>query len=120
MPPVLKKSLRVFLIIYGCLLPVIVIVVSFLRHSAEFEDIARLPFVLVALAAAGVVLLYLLLFFAAFLCLWALFDLMRSEFKQKHNKVFWFILLLLLPLVGSLFYIFISPEQKINPENPEV
>jgi hypothetical protein len=108
-----RKTVRVFIIIYLILLPLSAVAAYFMRESKLEHDGDALPLILFVLAFAGIVLLYQLFFFAVFLCFWSLFDLMRSEFKQTHNKILWFVLIILLPVIGTVFYLVISPEQKI-------
>jgi hypothetical protein len=113
-----RKTLRVFLIVYLCLLPVCVVVAYFLRAHKLAEDGHALSLPLFALMCAGIVLLYMvfltILGLGISLFLWCLFDLMRSEFTHNHNKILWFVLLILLPMLGMIFYLIISPNQKIN------
>jgi hypothetical protein len=47
-----------------------------------------------------------------------LIDILRNEFTG-HNKIIWFILVLFLPLVGSILYFFTGTDQKIRPEDEE-
>jgi hypothetical protein len=118
----IRKALRIFLIIYLILLPVSAVVAYFMRENKLAHDGHEhtMPLILFILAFAGILLLYMLLFFVIFLHLWSLFDLMKSEFKLLHNKILWFVLILLLPLVGMIFYLIISPEQKILPADKKV
>jgi cytochrome bd-type quinol oxidase subunit 2 len=57
--------------------------------------------------------LFILLFYAV-VVLWfvSLFDLLKSEFLENHNKWIWLICLLLLPFISPLFYLFIAEKQK--------
>jgi hypothetical protein len=112
-----RKTFRIFFIIYLVLLPLSVVAAYFLRNYKVSMDGEALSFPLFSLLIAGAAFLYELLFFAIFLFFWSLFDLMRSEFRQTHNKILWFVLIILLPLIGTIFYLLISPEQKINKEN---
>jgi ABC-type Mn2+/Zn2+ transport system permease subunit len=89
----------------------------FLRENKLSHDGHAMSHVLFALACAGIVLLYMVFFtvvgFIVFLFIWSLFDLMRSEFTHNHNKILWFIMLLFFPVLGMIFYLIISPAQKI-------
>jgi hypothetical protein len=68
-----------------------------------------------ASAFASVGLLIFLVVGVPFLIgLICLIDILRNEFTG-HNKIIWFILVLLLPLVGSILYLFIGIDQKIRP-----
>lgn len=119
-----RKTLRIFIIVYLILLPVSVVVAYFLRENKLAHDDYAPSLLVFALLCAGATLLYMIFLtvigFAIFLFGWCLFDLMRSEFKMNHNKILWFVLLILLPLFGMIFYLIISPEQKIPPVDKKV
>lgn len=116
-----RKTLRIFIIVYLIALPICVVVGYFLRENKMLHDGHAMPFALFALACAGVVLYFMTLVvvlgFAVFLFWWSLFDLMKNEFAHTHNKILWFVMIILFPVVGMIFYIIISPKQKIQVEN---
>jgi hypothetical protein len=62
-------------------------------------------FVLFGFLAAGV-------FFA--LWLWALIDCLGGDFKG-NDKIAWLLVVIFVPLVGSILYFFIGRGQKIPP-----
>jgi len=45
---------------------------------------------------------------------WALVDILRSEFVGL-NKLIWLALVIFLPLIGVILYYFIGREQKLPP-----
>jgi len=44
----------------------------------------------------------------------ALVDIIRNEFNQSRNKLVWIIVVILLPVIGSVLYYFIGRKQKIE------
>jgi hypothetical protein len=50
--------------------------------------------------------------------IWTLIDLLRSEFTG-NNKIIWLLTIILLPPLGSILYVFIGREQKIQPDKKE-
>lgn len=46
------------------------------------------------------------------LMLYSLIDLLRSEFKEPGTKLLWLLIILALPLLGSLLYIMIGRNNK--------
>lgn len=61
----------------------------------------------------------LLLSFALFIfVIWTLIDLLRNEFTG-NNKIIWLLTIILLPPLGSVLYVFIGREQKIQPDKKE-
>ena len=52
------------------------------------------------------------------LLIWALVDILKSEFTGS-NKIIWVIVVLLLPLLGSILYFAIGTKQKIVKRGSE-
>ncbi len=42
-----------------------------------------------------------------------LYDVLKSEFKEKQNKWIWFISMIVLPLITPIYYMLISEKQKL-------
>lgn len=112
MPAILKKSVRSFFILFAIFLAPAAITARFLQQNKISADGHAPSFILFLLLCMGATLLFTIALWFAFLFFWSLFDLMRSEFTNNTNKVLWFLALLFLPVIGTAFYIFISPEQK--------
>ena len=55
------------------------------------------------------------IFFFA-LPIWAIVDIIRSDFKQRDNRLLWIILIVLVPIVGSIIYYFMRDGQKVARE----
>lgn len=43
-----------------------------------------------------------------------LIDIIRNEFDPSQNKLIWVIVVILLPVVGSIIYYFIGRKQKVE------
>ena len=52
-----------------------------------------------------------LLSFALFV--WALVDLLKSKF-EGNGKIIWLIVIILLPVVGSIIYLVVGRKQKVT------
>ena len=51
--------------------------------------------------------------FASFIFwVWALFDLLKSDFKDSTNKLIWLLVVFFLYAFGALLYLFIGRNQK--------
>ncbi len=61
------------------------------------------------------ILMILIILFALLLPLIALIDILRNEFTGS-NKILWVLLVILLPLMGTLLYFAIGSQQKIKSE----
>ena len=44
----------------------------------------------------------------------ALIDILRNEFDPHQNKVIWIIVVILLPVLGSILYWIIGRGQRVN------
>ncbi|MBL0745460.1 PLDc N-terminal domain-containing protein [Chryseolinea lacunae] len=62
----------------------------------------------------GVIILVLLVPFA--LWLWALIEIIRSDFKESSQKIIWLLVLIFLPFLGWLLYVIIGRGQRVKPE----
>lgn len=45
--------------------------------------------------------------------LWALLDIVRSDFKDSATKIIWFILVFFLYFLGVAIYYFFGRDQKV-------
>jgi hypothetical protein len=43
----------------------------------------------------------------------ALFDILRNQFKNQSDKLIWVLVVLLLPVLGSILYYVIGRTQKL-------
>lgn len=57
-------------------------------------------------------ILILLIFFILFLV--AIIDVLKNKFGSDINKLTWVLVILFIPLIGSILYIFIGRKQKIE------
>ncbi|WP_213188586.1 PLDc N-terminal domain-containing protein [Cloacibacterium caeni] len=48
------------------------------------------------------------------LWIFALIDILKSNFKDSTNKIIWVLIVLLLPVLGSILYFIFGGQQKIN------
>ncbi len=46
------------------------------------------------------------------LWIWALVDILRSNFRDPNGKLIWCLVVILLPLLGALLYLAIGKDQK--------
>ncbi len=57
-----------------------------------------------------------ILFFVIFLLLLPLFaiiNLIQSQFKNSNDKIVWLIIILIIPILGSILYFLLSGKQKV-------
>jgi hypothetical protein len=58
--------------------------------------------------------LFLLVPLALFI--WALVDILKSEFKDSNNRIIWLLVVLLLPMIGAVIYLTVGRKQKAGVE----
>jgi len=59
---------------------------------------------------------WILIIFGIFLLafqIWAIVDIIKSDFKQPDNKLLWIILIVIMPLIGSVIYYYMRDGQKL-------
>lgn len=56
----------------------------------------------------------ILFFIPVLLWLWAMIDLLKSDFSNSINKIVWAIVIIFIPLAGALLYLLIGRGQKIK------
>lgn len=44
----------------------------------------------------------------------ALIDILKSDFKDTNGKIIWVLLVIFLPIIGSILYFAIGKSQKIK------
>jgi hypothetical protein len=48
---------------------------------------------------------------------YALIDILTSQFRDSTNKLIWVVVVILVPLLGSLLYVALGRNQKIKKIN---
>ncbi|PRY07413.1 phospholipase D-like protein [Pontibacter ummariensis] len=75
--------------------------------------------VLLFIGGIGVIELFLVLLFLVIpvgLWLWALIDMLQSDFTDKTNKLIWAIVIIFVPVLGALLYLLIGRSQKVKQQ----
>lgn len=71
---------------------------------------------LLYLGGIGVTEILVLLMFLglpAVLWIWAIIDLLRSTFASETNKLIWALVIVFVPVIGSILYLVIGRNQKV-------
>ncbi len=72
---------------------------------------------LLFIGGLGIVELIIILFFVLLpvvLWLWALIDILRSDFKDSVTKLIWIVVVIFVPVVGAILYLVLRKGQKVN------
>ena len=62
----------------------------------------------------GVIMIFLGVILPLILLLWALIDILRSNFKDSITKLVWIIVVIFVPLIGAILYLVLGRSQKVN------
>ncbi|GHA74729.1 PLDc N-terminal domain-containing protein [Pontibacter akesuensis] len=57
---------------------------------------------------------FLILLIPLALWLWALIDVLRSDFKSGTDKLVWVVAIIFVPLLGALLYLLFGRSQKVK------
>lgn len=66
-----------------------------------------------SLSAMHLIIVSVFLFLPTLLWIIALVDILKSNFKESNNKILWVLVVILLPIIGSILYFIIGKNQKI-------
>ena len=59
-------------------------------------------------------ILVILILLIILLPLFALLNLLKSSFKSEADKIIWLIVIIFIPIIGSILYFNLSPKQKLK------
>jgi hypothetical protein len=57
-----------------------------------------------------IVLVFILL--PAILWIWAIIDLLKSNFENDTNKIIWALIIIFIPFIGAILYLALGRTQK--------
>lgn len=52
--------------------------------------------------------------------LFALIEVIQSEFKGENDKLIWLLLVILLPFLGTILYFTVGRNQKLDPPHSDL
>jgi len=51
---------------------------------------------------------------ATILWIWCIIDIIRSEFRRDNDRIMWLLLVLLVPIIGTILYIIMGRDLKAD------
>ena len=60
------------------------------------------------------IIVIFIMFIPLILSVCALISCLKSNFQDSTNKIVWVVVILFLPVIGSILYFAISPKQRIQ------
>lgn len=71
-------------------------------------------FLLGVLGTQELLIILVVMLLPLILFIWSLVDIISGTFKEPNNKLIWVIVVILLPLLGSILYLIIGRSQKVK------
>lgn len=73
-----------------------------------------MPITLLSLSLIHLIMVFMFILLPSILWIIALIDILKSDFKDSNGKIIWLLLVIFLPVLGSILYFAIGKSQKIN------
>lgn len=73
-----------------------------------------MPITLLSLSLLHLIIAFFFIVLPSILWIIALIDILKSDFKDTNGKIIWILIVLFLPLIGSILYFAIGKNQKIK------
>lgn len=73
-----------------------------------------MPITLLSLSLIHFIMFFILMLLPSILWIIALIDILKSDFKDTNGKIIWVLLVIFLPIIGSILYFAIGKSQKIK------
>lgn len=70
------------------------------------------------LGVAELILIFFVLLIPFILMVYAVFDILKSKFKENNSQILFLLLVLILPFIGSIIYIALRKNYKAPQTNP--
>jgi len=67
-----------------------------------------------SLSILHLVFVLFIILLPSILWIFAIIDILKSNFKDSTNKIIWVLIVLLLPVLGSILYFIFGGQQKAN------
>lgn len=73
-----------------------------------------MPITILSLSLIHLIVVFMFILLPSILWIIALIDILKSVFKDSNGKIIWLLLVIFLPVIGSILYFAIGKSQKIN------
>ena len=76
--------------------------------------IGAIQLFMLGIGTQELLLLLIIFLLPTILWFWAIIDVVQSNFSDSNTKVMWVLIILLVPVVGSILYLTIGRKQKVG------
>lgn len=73
-----------------------------------------MPITLLSLSVIHLIIVFIFILLPSILWIIALIDILKSNFRDSNGKIIWALVVIFLPIIGSILYFAIGRSQKIK------
>ena len=69
---------------------------------------------ILSLSVIHLIIVFIFIFLPSIFWIIALIDILKSDFRDTNGKIIWALVVIFLPVIGSILYFLIGKSQKIQ------
>ena len=73
-----------------------------------------MPITILSLSVIHLIIVFIFLLLPSIFWIIALIDILKSDFRDTNGKIIWALVVIFLPVIGSILYFLIGKSQKIQ------
>lgn len=73
-----------------------------------------MPITILSLSVIHLIIVFIFIFLPSIFWIIALIDILKSDFRDTNGKIIWALVVIFLPVIGSILYFLIGKSQKIQ------
>lgn len=73
-----------------------------------------MPITILSLSVIHLIIVFIFILLPSIFWIIALIDILKSDFRDTNGKIIWALVVIFLPVIGSILYFLIGKNQKIQ------
>lgn len=73
-----------------------------------------MPITILSLSVIHLIIVFIFILLPSIFWIIALIDILKSDFRDTNGKIIWALVVIFLPIIGSILYFLIGKSQKIQ------
>ena len=73
-----------------------------------------MPITILSLSVIHLIIVFIFILLPSIFWIIALIDILKSDFRETNDKIIWALVVIFLPVIGSILYFLIGKSQKIQ------
>ncbi|MEN9487295.1 MAG: hypothetical protein RIR56_983 [Bacteroidota bacterium] len=73
-----------------------------------------MPITILSLSVIHFIIVFIFILLPSIFWIIALIDILKSDFRDTNGKIIWALVVIFLPVIGSILYFLIGKSQKIQ------